>query len=97
MKENIIREFSQPITIRKLNEFLGVVNCYRCFIPEAVDILRPLHDLPKGLTRKPKAPLQWKENAVSAFHKIKEDLAQVMFLACPECCYTTPPSHGRVE
>ena len=39
-KVQAVKEFHQPTTTRKLREFLGLVNCYHCFLPNAVHILQ---------------------------------------------------------
>ena len=44
-KVEVVRDFPQPTTWRKLREFLGLVNFYHRFIPGCADILHPLNDL----------------------------------------------------
>ncbi|XP_064485913.1 uncharacterized protein LOC135398442 [Ornithodoros turicata] len=43
-----IRNFRMPTSLRKLREFLGMVNFYRRFIPGCARILRPLTDMLRG-------------------------------------------------
>lgn len=40
-----VKEFPTPNTKRQLREFLGLVNFYRCFLPQCTETLRPLHRL----------------------------------------------------
>ena len=40
-----IREFPIPNSVKKLQSFLGKINYYRKFIPNAAKFLRPLYDL----------------------------------------------------
>ena len=54
-KVQVIQQYPQPTTQRKLREFLGLINFYHCFIPNCADILRPLHTL--LTTTKAKQPL----------------------------------------
>ena len=69
--EAIIR-LAQPVTIKGLQEFVGIINFYEHFLPGASRIMIPLF---KALTGKPKA-LQWTENMKTAFQSTKEALAK---------------------
>ena len=44
-KVKAIQDYLQPTSVRKIQEFLGMVNFNRRFIPNCADILRPLTDL----------------------------------------------------
>lgn len=56
-KMTVIRNFPRPTTATKLQEFLGLVNFYRRFIPRCAHISQPLYDLLQN--PKPKVtPLQ---------------------------------------
>ena len=44
----VIQNFPQPPTLRKLREFLGLVNFYHRFIPRCASILAPLNALLKS-------------------------------------------------
>ena len=81
-KVQVIREFPQPTTHRKLREFLGLVNFYHRFIPGCADILHPLNDLlsAKDCTKN----VQWNDDAISAFVAIKEALANATLLSHPK-------------
>ncbi len=43
-----IQQHSAPTTVKELQGFLGVINFYRCFIPAAARILKPLTNQLKG-------------------------------------------------
>ena len=61
-KVQVIRDFPLPTTHRKLREFLGLQNFYHRFLPHAAELLRPLNDLLKGLTKATKT-LAWTDEA----------------------------------
>ena len=42
-----ITDFLEPTSMRKLWEFLGLVNFYRRFVPSCADLLQPLTDWPR--------------------------------------------------
>lgn len=78
-----IAEFPQPKSLRKLREYLGLINFYRRFIPECAELLRPLTDLLAG-NKKKAAPLAWTEEASAAFTASKSALAQATLLSHPD-------------
>ena len=81
-KVQVIRDFPLPTTHRKLREFLGLINFYHHFLPHAAELLRPLNDLLKGLTKATKI-LAWTDEAQGAFRAAKEALANATLLAHP--------------
>ena len=102
-KVKAIRDFPLPPSLTKLREFLGLVNFYRRFIPQCSHILQPLTDMlaSKGSTTKTgNATLEWSEQATSAFHKIKNALADSTLLSHPkpdaELCLMTDASDVAV-
>ncbi len=74
-----IAQFPQPTSIKKLQEFVGMVNFYRRFIPSAARIMIPLFEALKGKPKK----LFWTEEMAQSFLKAKEALARASFLAHP--------------
>ena len=78
-KVDSIVHFSQPETIRGLQEFVGMANFYRRFIPAAAQIMSPLFD---ALAGKPKM-LSWSAEMVTAFQNTKKALADATLLAHP--------------
>ena len=85
-KVEAICQFKQPVTVNGLQEFVGMVNFYRCFIPAAAKIMQPLFT---ALTGKPKT-LQWSDAMVRAFEDAKSALAGATMLTHPRC--TAPTS-----
>ena len=78
-----VKEFPKQTTMRKLQEFLGLVNFYHCFLPNAAHILQPLHKV-LGATKRGSVKLQWSIEATSAFIAAKEALASGTLLAYPK-------------
>ena len=78
-KVDAILHFPQPETIRGLQEFVGMANFYRRFIPAAAQIMSPLFD---ALAGKPKM-VSWSEDMVTAFQNTKKALADAALLAHP--------------
>ena len=78
-----IREFPRPTSLRKLREFLGLVNFHHRFIPHCATLLDPLNNLlsnPGSNTRQ----LLWNEQASTAFTAVKEALAEATLLSHPK-------------
>ena len=78
-----IQEFPIPTSIRKLREFLGLVNFYHRFIPNCASILEPLNGLlttPQGSDRK----LNWDQATTAAFTAVKDVLATSTLLSHPK-------------
>ena len=81
-KVSAIRDFPKPRTVKDLRKFLGAINFYRRFTPNAGGILQPLHSL---LTpgKRTKKIVQWSTTADIAFHATKSSLALAVSLAFP--------------
>ena len=73
-----IRDFPVPTSLRKLREFLGLVNFYRRFIPRCADIVEPLTKL---MSSKNRRSFTLDDTAVRAFEDIKTALANATMLA----------------
>ena len=88
-KVRAIRTFPQPTSQRKLREFIGLVNFYRRFLPACTAMMEPLNQL---LThpRDKATPIQWTEEAVTAFNNTKAALADATLLKpnAPTCMMT---------
>ena len=80
-KIQAIRDFPPPTSVRKLREFLGLVNFYRRFIPNCAHILQPLTDLLNA--RHTSHPFQFSDDALSAFNSIKSTLVTTTLLRHP--------------
>jgi hypothetical protein len=68
-----------PQEIKQSQCFLGMVNFYRCFLPNCAYVLHPFTDLLKGGPR----TLQWTAKAQESFQKVKRLLAAAVLLQHP--------------
>ena len=75
-----IQTFTQPVSRRQLQHFLGLVNFYHRFIPNCTKILVPLHAMVSAKQKVAKTFL-WSADASSAFIAIKEGLAKATLLS----------------
>ena len=76
-----IRKFPKPRTMLELQRFIGMVNYYHRFLPNAAKVMVPLI---KVLDVNPKAKtIPWNEQAVAALQETKELQAQAALLAHP--------------
>ena len=80
-KVKVIQEFPQPTTKHKLREFLGLINFYHRFILHCAETLQPLHNL--LTTAHKNCNLQWTEQSLQCFSKIKQLIADVSLLTYP--------------
>ncbi len=84
-KVEAIHQFQQPVTVKGLQEFVGMINFYRRFISAAAEIMQPLF---AALAGKPRA-LQWSDTMVKAFEDAKSALAGATMLTHPRCTAPT--------
>ena len=82
-KVQAVQEFPLPVTASKLRKFLGLVNFYHRFLPNAAYTLQPLHKL-LGATKGDSTKLEWSSEATSAFTAAKEALANASLLIYPK-------------
>ena len=80
-KVKVIQDFPVPNSLRKLREFLGVINFYRRFIPHCADILQPLTDM-LSCKSKDKA-ISLTECELASFQRAKSTLAEATMLVHP--------------
>lgn len=80
-KVKLIQDFPVPNSLRKLREFLGLINFYRRFIPHCADILQPLTDM-LSCKSKNKA-ISLAEYELSSFQRAKTTLAEATLLVHP--------------
>lgn len=78
-KVDAITRFDRPTTVKGLQEFVGMLNFYRRFIPAAAEIMLPLFD---ALATKNKT-LVWTHAMMQAFQDSKAALADACMLAHP--------------
>ncbi|PIK56201.1 gag-pol polyprotein [Apostichopus japonicus] len=77
-KVKAITDFPPPDTLRKLREFLGLVNFYRRFILNCAIIIQPLTDLLR--TNLKNMPITLTDIQLQAFSNVKASLAQSTLL-----------------
>ena len=78
-KVEVIRTFARPTTIKGLQQFVGMLNFYHRFVPNAAHIMRPIYETLAG---KPMT-LKWSDELDEAFTTAKEALAQATMLVHP--------------
>ena len=79
-KVQVVRDFPQPISQRKLREFMGLLNFYHRFLPHCAELMRPLHALLAHRTQ----TVTWNDAAVTAFNATKDALANGTLLSYPK-------------
>lgn len=83
-KVDAIKSFPIPKTVKELRRFLGMINFYRRFIPNAAQDQGPLNSLLAGSV-KGSHPVNITNGALKAFNKCKENLSHATMLAHPDC------------
>ncbi len=78
-KIKAVTDFPNPRTQRQLRRFLGMVNFYRRFIPNCVEIAASLTRLTGGH----KGPIKMSSDQLTAFERLKPCLAKATTLAFP--------------
>ncbi|GBP57240.1 hypothetical protein EVAR_82952_1 [Eumeta japonica] len=73
-----------PKTVKELRRFLGMINFYRRFIPDAARIQAPLNALLTG-SIKNSHPINIIGEALKAFNTCKDSLCHASLLAHPDC------------
>ena len=74
-----IEQTKPPTSVKEFQRFMGMINYYRRFIPNAAALLYPLFESLKG---KPKS-LTWTPDCQSSFKAIKKGLASATLLHHP--------------
>lgn len=83
-KVQAIKDFPAPTTVRQLRRFLGMINFYRRFLPNAAHTQAPLNALLTGSV-KGTHPVDLTGDALKAFEQCKEALSSAALLAHPDC------------
>jgi cleavage and polyadenylation specificity factor subunit 1 len=73
-----------PQTIRQLRRFLGMLNFYRRFLPQAAAQQAPLHSLLAGPRTKGSQSIDWTPELTHAFEECKASLSQAAILVHPD-------------
>ena len=79
-----INHFQRPVLVKDLRRFLGMLNFYRRFIPQAASIQTPLHAAFAGPKIKGSQPVEWTPTMVHAFEDCKANLSRATLLAHPD-------------
>jgi hypothetical protein len=72
-----------PKTVKQLRQFLGMLNFYRRFLPNAADIQAPLHAILSGPRVKGSHPITWTPELQKAFEECKASLSRATLLDHP--------------
>uniref|UniRef100_UPI00358E68FD uncharacterized protein n=1 Tax=Myxine glutinosa TaxID=7769 RepID=UPI00358E68FD len=80
-KVEAVKGFPHPLTVKALQEFLGMVNFYHRFVPRAAQLIWPLYEALKG--KPTKRAIEWTEEMAKAFTDAKLALASATLLAHP--------------
>nr|VZI50504.1 unnamed protein product [Spirometra erinaceieuropaei] len=81
-----VRNFTPPTLKRQFQRFLRMVNFYRRFLPNCADLMLPLTNMLSG----PKGPLELTGEALTAFERIKNSLADATL-------HTHPASEAQLS
>ncbi|GFW30207.1 hypothetical protein TNCV_3067591 [Trichonephila clavipes] len=83
-KVQAVLDYKQPETVGSLRKFLGLLNFYRRFLPKAAKQQYLLSEFLKGSKgKKDSKPLNWSSEAITAFQRCKQALADAALLAHP--------------
>ena len=80
-KVQAIQDFPPPTSVRKLREFLGLINFYRRFIPQCAQLSQQLTELLS--TKHASSPFHLYDAAIAAFESTKAALANATMLTHP--------------
>ena len=80
-KMDAIQSFPPPTDSKQLQQFLGMINFYRKFLPNGAALLKPLYEAVKGTHKK--TQLNWTSDMQTAFNAAKCSLSASATLAHP--------------
>lgn len=83
-KVQAINEFPVPGTVKELRRFLGMLNFYRRFIPNAAKLQAPLNSILQGPKLKGSHPVAMTSTLLKSFEDCKASLSQATLLAHPD-------------
>ncbi|GFU15085.1 hypothetical protein TNCV_2954261 [Trichonephila clavipes] len=96
-KVQAVLDYKQPETVGSLRKFLGLLNFYRRFLPKAAEQQYLLSEFLKGSKgKKDSKPLNWSSEAITAFQRCKQALADAALLAHPSPSALACSSCGRL-
>ena len=80
-KMDAMQSFPPPTDSKQLEQFLGMINFYRKFLPNGAALLKPLYEAVKGTHKK--TQLNWTSDMQTAFNAAKCSLSASATLAHP--------------
>lgn len=83
-KVEAIQNLPAPKTVKELQRFLGMLNFYRRFIPNAAQIQAPLTNIFAGPHVKGSQPISLTTDTLKAFEECKTSLSQATLLSHPD-------------
>ncbi|GBO26592.1 Transposon Ty3-I Gag-Pol polyprotein [Araneus ventricosus] len=83
-KVEAISNFPRPKTIQDLRRFLGMLNFFRRFLPQAAQKQLPLQKMLGKCKKRDKTPLNWTDESDQAFQNCINDLKEATHLAHPD-------------
>ncbi|GFW05371.1 retrovirus-related Pol polyprotein from transposon opus [Trichonephila clavipes] len=78
-----ILDFNRPSSVKRLRRFLGILNFYRRFLPNAAKHQTKLNDFLVGIKKNENKSIDWDEDSIKAFEYCKEQLSKSTTLAHP--------------
>lgn len=82
-KVEAIDNFTRPKTRQELRRFIGMLNFYRRFMPNAAEIQLPLQELLGYWRKNDRTVITWSADTLAAFDACKLMLRQATMLAHP--------------
>ncbi|GBO27271.1 Transposon Ty3-I Gag-Pol polyprotein [Araneus ventricosus] len=82
-KVEAISNFPRPKTVQDLRRFLGMLNFFRRFLPQAAQKQLPLQKMLGKCKKRDKTPLNWTDESDQAFQNCINDLKEATHLAHP--------------
>ncbi|GBN04823.1 Transposon Ty3-I Gag-Pol polyprotein, partial [Araneus ventricosus] len=83
-KVEAISNFPRPKTVQDLRRFLGMLNFFRRFLPQAAQKQLPLQKMLGKCKKRDKTPLNWTDESDQAFQNCVNDLKEATHLAHPD-------------
>lgn len=83
-KVQAIQNYTVPKTVKELRRFLGMINFYRRFVPNAAKLQAPLNSLLAGPKVKGSHPVDITPDLMRVFEECKTSLSQATLLAHPD-------------
>ena len=83
-KVKAIQEYPFPKNAKELRRFLGMINFYRKFLPEAARIQGPLHKTLSGPHIKGTTPIPATPEVVKSFEACKQNLLEATLISHPD-------------